>query len=481
MVDHTGWYPSGQVCSPPELPAYLKNVYDLKPIIGVPSDDEVIGIHAVIQAARKTSDIPGMHNPGLLMRLTDHLFGAQMARYRDQYSCITFPSDATYKPPILPAHVSIRLESVSGAPTDEDMMKVQDAVQTYQELKRIPSMFDAQVNMELSQHLFDLQMARYMRLAGESQPSPASLVTASPESPAKVAEPTPNTAADMTSGTNNAGTGSSAGDVHTTPGTDIHELLERSNQLADQSNVLLERSNKISELFSQSINHINPLAEHVDQVLERLTQLVEHAHRPAESDQQTERFNQLFERFNQLVEQSTHPVNRTNELKERSNQLAERANKLVEHLTQSSDRSNHLADQAYKSMERFGDTLRNINNVLVGVQHAIVRSYRGNTVSALDCLVNNKGETPGMSETTRHTTIMQISEPHSKYPNDHIPVIISGVSRGLYSPDWWLGHLLCFYGIGEGIRKDETSTTVRLGKQKQAREMLNKYLSSCLG
>ncbi|CAE6397459.1 unnamed protein product [Rhizoctonia solani] len=136
MADHTGWYPPGQSLILPKLPTYLKHVYDLKPIMGVPSDAEVIGIHAVIQAARKTSDIPRMNNPSLLMKLTDHLFSAQMAKYQNKYSLITFPSDATYMPPVLPTHVSLRLEPISGAPTDDDMMKVQDAVQTYQELKR---------------------------------------------------------------------------------------------------------------------------------------------------------------------------------------------------------------------------------------------------------------------------------------------------------------------------------------------------------
>ncbi|KDN46430.1 hypothetical protein RSAG8_04374, partial [Rhizoctonia solani AG-8 WAC10335] len=118
------------------------------------------------------------------MKLTDHLFGAQMARYRSKYSLITFPSvsvslflpvitdplwsgqDATYTPPVLPTHISVNLEPISGAPTDDEIIKVQEAFQNYQELRRSPSMFDVHVNMELSQHLFDIQTARYMRGAG---------------------------------------------------------------------------------------------------------------------------------------------------------------------------------------------------------------------------------------------------------------------------------------------------------------------------
>ncbi|CAE6467950.1 unnamed protein product [Rhizoctonia solani] len=128
MVDHPGWYPPSLVCRPPELPTYLKTVYYLKPIVGLPSDDEIIGIHSVIHAANQVSVVPGMQNLGLLLSLTDHLFSAQMARYRSKYSLIKFPTDATYTPPPLPAHVSINLEPVSGAPTDDEMIKAQEGV-----------------------------------------------------------------------------------------------------------------------------------------------------------------------------------------------------------------------------------------------------------------------------------------------------------------------------------------------------------------
>lgn len=39
------------VSIPPQLPEYLKNIHDLKPIVGVPDDEEVIAIHTVIRAA----------------------------------------------------------------------------------------------------------------------------------------------------------------------------------------------------------------------------------------------------------------------------------------------------------------------------------------------------------------------------------------------------------------------------------------------
>ncbi|CAE6409048.1 unnamed protein product [Rhizoctonia solani] len=392
MADRPGWYPPSQVCHPPKLPAYLKNAYDLKPIIGVPSDDELIGIHDVAHAANRVSGVPGMHEPGLLMKLADHLFSAQMARYRSKYSLITFPSDATYIPPALPAHISVNLELISGSPSDEEIMKVQDAAHSYQGLRTYPSMFDAHVNMELSQHLFDIQMARYMRCAGESQPSQ---VTEIPECPVQSVGQNTSITEESTAATNNAGTGMNVAGVpqwlQPPSGIGVCELMERSNQLSERFNQLLERSNELAERCSEAKNTSDPLAERFNQVFERFTQFVEQTHEPNEqSNRLAERFNQLFERFNQLVEQSGQPTQRANELAEQSNQLADRANKLAEKLNQSSERSNQLAEQSSKHMERWVDLLKNVNRVLVGIQHAIVRSHKDNTVYAVDCLVNEK-------------------------------------------------------------------------------------------
>ncbi|KDN36154.1 hypothetical protein RSAG8_11035, partial [Rhizoctonia solani AG-8 WAC10335] len=402
MADHPGWYPPGQVCYPPELPAHFKSVPDLKPIVGVPSDDEVIRIHTVLHAANRVSGVPGMHDPNFFMRLADHLFSVQMARYRSGYSLITFPSDATYTPPTLPAHISVNLELVSGAPSDDQITKVQDAVQTYQELKRIPSMFDARINMELSQHLFDLQMARHMRTAGEiqSSPMPGNQATSGPEGRAQATEYTPNTNQEPAAATNNVGTGAAAGIrliSQSLPSIDVRELMERSNQLAERFNHLLERSNELVERCSQSKDQPSSpaLAERFNDFLERFTQLIEQSHQPkSRSDSLTERFNQLFERFNQLIEQSNHPVQKANKLAGLSNELADKANQLAENLNQYFERSNQLTEQANKPVEKLGELLKNISRVLVGIQHAIIRNHKGNTINAIDCLVNDKGEMP---------------------------------------------------------------------------------------
>ncbi|CAE6416753.1 unnamed protein product [Rhizoctonia solani] len=469
MTDNLGWYPPAGICYPPELPNYLKNIYELKPIIGVPSDDEVIRIHVVLQAARKASEIPGMYDSGLLMDLADHLFGAQMARYRSKYSLITFPSDATYTPPTLPAHISVKLELISGAPTDEEMTRAQDALRSYQQFNHAPSMFDAHTNMELSQHLFDLQMARYMRRAGEIQPSLEPPAIAKPENLVQSMRPSFDITEDTVT-TNNLGTGGNATGVsHTShlASVDVRELMERSNQLAERFNQLLERSNELVERYGQPSEQPNSLAERFDQVLERLTHFVERTRESDEqskSDQLAERFNQLLERFNQLAEQSSQSANRSNELADQSNELIRKANQ--------------LAEQATKPIERTADLLKNINKVLVGIQHAIVRNHKGNTLYAVDCLVNEAGQTPKEGLGRRFSWKFELT---SRTDDNRLPVRIEGAPQVSFMYNLWLGRYLRFYGIGETLRDNAASTTLKAGKEQEARETLSDYLSSCLG
>ncbi|CAE6495348.1 unnamed protein product [Rhizoctonia solani] len=79
-------YPADGVCSPPELPPYLKNVHDLKPIRGAPGNAEVMRIHSVIQVVQKMIDIPGMGNRGLLARLSQHLFDVRSSIVANIYA-----------------------------------------------------------------------------------------------------------------------------------------------------------------------------------------------------------------------------------------------------------------------------------------------------------------------------------------------------------------------------------------------------------
>ncbi|CUA74391.1 hypothetical protein RSOLAG22IIIB_11185 [Rhizoctonia solani] len=471
MAGHPGWYPPGQICYPPELPAYLKNVYDLKPVIGVPSDTEVMGIHSVIDAAHRVAGVPGMHDADLLMRLADHLFGVQMAKYRSKYSLITFPSDAMYTPPALPAHVTVTLEPVSGAPSDEEIVRVQEAVRAYQHFSSVPSMFDPLVNMKLSQHLFDIQMARYMRAAGESLPNPAAQAMERREIPAQTMDPVLVDKAIAV--TNNAGTGANAAEVHQTSqmsaGVDIRELMERSNQLTERLSKLLERSNELTERCTQPADqsHSQTLAERFNQVLEQLTRVLEPTRRPAEPDQLAERFNQLLDRFNQLSERANQPLQTANELSEKANQIAER--------------SNQLAEQAQKPVERLADILRNVNKVLVAIQHAIIRSHKGNTTSAVDCLVNDRGETPSICPATDCGDFGFFAKYYTSNGN-RLPVTISGVTQNLYIPNSSIGEFLDFYGLDENRDLHEEGThAIRERAEGVARTRLGDYLSSQLG
>ncbi|EUC55109.1 laminin domain protein, partial [Rhizoctonia solani AG-3 Rhs1AP] len=153
-------YPPNQTILPPDLPPYLKSVHKLEPIVGAPNDDQLIGILSVIRVAQKAIEIPGMGDHILICRLSEYLFDAQMARYRSNHYATTFPESTTYTPPTLPAHFPVLLEPVNGAPSEEELLKVQDAIRLYHQFSNVPTMFDPQVNMELSQYLFDIQMGK---------------------------------------------------------------------------------------------------------------------------------------------------------------------------------------------------------------------------------------------------------------------------------------------------------------------------------
>ncbi|CEL58670.1 hypothetical protein RSOLAG1IB_08734 [Rhizoctonia solani AG-1 IB] len=151
------------VSYPPDLPPYLRNIHDLKPITGSPTDDELLAIHAVVRAAQNASNIPGMYDSALSTKLAEHTFNVQMARYRSKYSLGIFREKIVFTPPILPEHVPVKLRSVTESPTDEELVQVHSALRAYEQFSNVSSMFDPRVSMELSQHMFELQMARYMQ------------------------------------------------------------------------------------------------------------------------------------------------------------------------------------------------------------------------------------------------------------------------------------------------------------------------------
>ncbi|CAE6524279.1 unnamed protein product [Rhizoctonia solani] len=246
-----------------------------------------------------------------------------------------------HTPPTLPVHVTIDLEPITGAPSEEEIIKVQSAIRAYQHFASgyisVPSIFDSRVDMELSQHLFDIQMANYTQRVRQS---PTRVIPQETLGSNSSIERTTDVAEEPSNATINAATGAAAIEFN---------LL---NQSADVSG------------FGDAIEHSN---------------------RP------NERANQLVERSSQSMEQST--------------KLAEKFNELFEKFNDNSEKSSLLAEASTKQTERLGDILENVNKVLVTIQHAIVRNHKGNTRHALDCLANEKGETPGISETTTRVSV----------------------------------------------------------------------------
>ncbi|KAH7335728.1 hypothetical protein B0J17DRAFT_52068 [Rhizoctonia solani] len=241
--------------------------------------------------------------------------------------------------------------------------------------------------------------------------------------------------------TNNAGTGADDSQLYEPPQVAddrvIRDAIERSNRLAEQANQLAERSNLLIE-----------------------------------------RSNKIAERANQLVERSIRPPEQPNLSAARLNDLYEQLNTHYEASNQHHGHSNALAEESAKPVR---DMLRNINKVLVGIQHAIVRSHKGNTLDALDSLVNVKGETPGVSGTVSYQTFKQLSGLYSDFAKYRLSFLMSGITQGITFPNTRLGKFLGFYGIGDGICLNQTSSQLRDGKETEARERLSKYLSSCVG
>lgn len=152
------------ILTPPRLPDYLSAVHSLKAIAGKPADKDVKAIHAVIRALNSVAHLPTFHNPDLSMQLSQHLFSAQMAVYQANYSMCLMPGDkSVYTPPTLPAHIPGKLNKIVGAPSDEEIKSTQSAVRTLESFAIHPHLFDEDLGMKLSQHLFNIQFARYMR------------------------------------------------------------------------------------------------------------------------------------------------------------------------------------------------------------------------------------------------------------------------------------------------------------------------------
>ncbi|KAG8731495.1 hypothetical protein FRC11_003985 [Ceratobasidium sp. 423] len=85
-----------------------------------------------------------------------------MAVYRNEYPLNVFSGENTYTPPSVPSHIPISLEPVVGAPSDDELESAHGAVRTLENLANSPY-FDSAFSAKLSQHVFNIQFARYIQ------------------------------------------------------------------------------------------------------------------------------------------------------------------------------------------------------------------------------------------------------------------------------------------------------------------------------
>ncbi|KAJ1300485.1 hypothetical protein OPQ81_005299 [Rhizoctonia solani] len=243
------------VSTPPDLPPYLRNIHDLKPVTGPPTDDELLAIHAVARAAQNASNIPGIWRG---IAASTH-FGI-------------FREKIVFTPPALPEHVPVRLESVIESPSDDELTKVHSALRAYEQFSSVPSMFDPCVSMKLSQHMFELQMARYMQHVSQTplslQPVEPTKPPSRPPSsvaPERLETATPSTTAEepAESPTINVGTGAK------TP-TPFAQEQETTRLVGDPAlNSALQESNRLVERLGETMDNISKVLASIQHSLVR--------------------------------------------------------------------------------------------------------------------------------------------------------------------------------------------------------------------
>ncbi|CAE6469452.1 unnamed protein product [Rhizoctonia solani] len=142
----------------PILPPFLANVFNLKPILGNPSPDEVKVVHEAVRALNNFLHAPELRDTDLSIELSQHLFDVQMACHRQKYPTTVLPTDVVYDPPNLPTYIPVELKSVTGPPSNAEVASVHTALRISESFANEPSIFDPDLHVQLSQHLFDIQL-----------------------------------------------------------------------------------------------------------------------------------------------------------------------------------------------------------------------------------------------------------------------------------------------------------------------------------
>ncbi|KAH7335832.1 hypothetical protein B0J17DRAFT_667988 [Rhizoctonia solani] len=148
---------------PPQLPPFLVNVFNLRPILGNPSREEVKLVHEALRALNNFFHTPELRDTDLSTELSQHLFDIQMTCHRQKYPTSLLPNDVVYEPPTLPPFIPVELKSVTGPPSNEEIASAHAALRMSESFVNVPSIFDPDLHVQLSQHLFDIQLARYVQ------------------------------------------------------------------------------------------------------------------------------------------------------------------------------------------------------------------------------------------------------------------------------------------------------------------------------
>ncbi|CUA74786.1 hypothetical protein RSOLAG22IIIB_11477 [Rhizoctonia solani] len=162
QTDSSNTVANNMAFSPPPLPEYLSRNLNLEVIVGVPTDEQAKAIHDTIRAVNSVSNVPALYDSKLSTQLAQYLFTIQMAVYRNEYPLNLFPGENTYMPPSVPSHIPISLEPVVGAPSDGQLEAAHNAARTLENLANSP-FFDSTLSVKLSQHVFNIQFARYIQ------------------------------------------------------------------------------------------------------------------------------------------------------------------------------------------------------------------------------------------------------------------------------------------------------------------------------
>ncbi|CUA67641.1 hypothetical protein RSOLAG22IIIB_07499 [Rhizoctonia solani] len=262
---------------PPQLPPFLANVFNLKPIVGNPSRGEVKLVHDAVRALDNFLHTPELRDTDLSIELSQHLFDIQMVCHRHKYPTSVLPNDVVYDPPTLPSYIPVELKSITGPPSNKEIASVHSALRISESFANVPSIFDSDLHVQLSQHLFDIQLARYVQrstiqraMAGisvsQNQTAPQRdpdgtdtsnipETTSATATPGQITEPTETQRSilEQSNSLNEAVSHQNPNERDVAHSTEL--MIEIRNKLDDISRILVGTQNSLARGFNSSSPH----------------------------------------------------------------------------------------------------------------------------------------------------------------------------------------------------------------------------------